>query len=67
MMRDSTARMNSSRAAMERSAPSPPASPHPPVILRNGPRDYAVATWLRDEDGEPVIGGEQVYERQHRP
>ena len=24
------------------------------MILRNGPRDYAVATWLRDEDGEPV-------------
>jgi hypothetical protein len=24
------------------------------VILRNGSRDYSVATWLRDEDGEPV-------------
>jgi hypothetical protein len=24
------------------------------VILRLGPRDYWVATWLRDEDGEPV-------------
>ena len=37
-------------------APAPAAATqeHPPVILRNGPRDYAVATWLRDEDGEPV-------------
>ena len=24
------------------------------MILRLGPRDYWVATWLRDEDGEPV-------------
>jgi hypothetical protein len=24
------------------------------VILRLGPRDYCVATWLRDEDGEPI-------------
>ena len=24
------------------------------MILRVGPRDYWVATWLRDEDGEPV-------------
>jgi hypothetical protein len=24
------------------------------VILRLGPRDYWVATWLRDEAGEPV-------------
>ena len=24
------------------------------MILRLGPRDYGVTTWLRDEDGEPV-------------
>ena len=54
MMRDSATAMDSSRAAMEPSAPAPPAVPHPPVILRNGPRDYSVATWLRDENGEPI-------------
>jgi hypothetical protein len=54
MMRNSATAMESSRAAMKRGAPAPPAVVHPPVILRMGPRDYAVATWLRDEDGEPV-------------
>ena len=53
MMRNSTAAIEASRAAMERASPTAP-SHRSPVILRNGPRDYSVATWLRDEDGEPV-------------
>ena len=53
MMREAATAMESSRAIMAGRAPA--AGPgHPPVILRNGPRDYAVATWLRDEDSEPV-------------
>ena len=60
MMRNSTAAIETSRTAIEtsrtaieRASPTAP-SHRSPVILRNGPRDYSVATWLRDEDGEPV-------------
>jgi hypothetical protein len=33
---------------------------HPPIILRLGPHEYAVAVWRDDEEGEPV------YEIIHR-
>jgi hypothetical protein len=56
MIRDSRSAMDSSKAAMNQPrAPMGDAEPpHPPVILKRGPRDYAVLAWKRDEDGEAV-------------
>jgi hypothetical protein len=27
---------------------------HPPIVLRRGPRDFAVAVWKQDMNGQPV-------------
>ena len=49
-MRDSTAAMERSHAAIERGAKGV----RPPVILQLGPRDFSVLVWVRDEGDTPV-------------